>query len=311
MITFLSSPKPFTGVAGTIQLNALQSWLRVHSHAEVILYGDVPGCRDACAALGVEQVTSVACNPSGVPFFGAIVDDARARARHDMQVYLNCDILLTPAIVDAVRAVKLSRFLIIGQRIDLSKGASIVFDDDDWARRVEDLARSEFATLHEPSGIDYFIFPRGLWQGLLPLTIGRAGYDSALLGYCLRRNIPVIDATYAIPALHQYHDYGHVRGAEAEVMSGPDAANNKRLHGVAHSPPNIADATWRLVGGVLVPNNARGDRLRHFENFLRYDRDWILPSYAIRALWRLLTRLGLYRPARIGLSEVRESLFSR
>jgi hypothetical protein len=159
--------------------------------------------------------------------------------------------------------------------------------------------------------MDYFIFPRGLWRGIPSLSIGRAGYDSALLSYCLRRNIPVIDATYVVPALHQYHDYRHVLGAEAEVMSGMDAKNNKRLHGVAHSPPNIADASWRIVHGTLVRNRSRGDWLRYYENFLRYRKGWTVLSYAVRAVWRVATALGLYRPHVLELSDVTDSAFGR
>jgi hypothetical protein len=158
--------------------------------------------------------------------------------------------------------------------------------------------------------MDYFIFTRGLWEGMKPLVIGRAGYDSALISFCLKRNIPVIDATTMIPAIHQHHDYCHVKGKEKEVMSGVDAKNNQRMHEVRHSAPNVIDATLQIHNGQLIRNNSRGDCLRHFESFLRYEKNLLFPSYVIRAIWRVLTEAGVYKPHQIELSEVIEQIFA-
>lgn len=311
MITFLSSPKGFRGVAEANQRNAIQSWLTMHPDAEVILYGDAPGAAEAAADLGATHVPSVATSESGVPLFGAIVEDAKRRGRYDVQVYLNCDILLTGHLADAIVRVPFDRFLLIGQRIDLWDSASIVVERSGWAARAASLANDARASLHAPSGIDYFAFRRGMWDGLGPLVVGRAGYDSALLAFCLRRDIPVIDATLDVPALHQFHDYSHVAGAHTEVFRGREAAANMRLHGVEHSPPNIGDATWRMAGGRLMPGRARGDVLRRLETHLRFRRGLVRPSYAVRAIWRGMTMARLYRPPRLELTTVLRSVFSR
>lgn len=39
MITFLSSPKAFTGKVGENQVRAIKSWLRIHPDIEILLYG--------------------------------------------------------------------------------------------------------------------------------------------------------------------------------------------------------------------------------------------------------------------------------
>lgn len=311
MITFLSSPKAFSGSSDKNQLNAIQSWLDVHPEAEVILYGDSPGCKEVCAGFGLVHVDTIECSPSGVPYFGAIVDHARQHARYDVQVYLNCDILLGEHVLDAVRAVTFPRFLIIGQRIDLWDAADVFFQADCWAGYLEALIKDRRARLHPPLGMDYFVFTRGLWEGMKPLVIGRVGYDSALVAFCLRRGIPVIDATYVIPAVHQYHDYGHLKGKEAEVMAADDVRQNRLLHGVAHSSANIADATWRIIGNGLVRNRSRGDYLRQVESFLRYRMKLVAPSYGIRALWRVLTGLKIYNPRRVELSDVIKQIYGK
>lgn len=308
MITFLSSPKSFSGISYKNQINAIQSWLHVDPNVEVILYGDSPGCKDVCERLGIKHIENIECSPSGVPYFNAIVDHAQKHALYDIQVYLNCDILLTQDILDAIKMANFPKFLMLGQRIDLGDKVTISFQKDNWRLYIETLIRNGDAKLHEPTGMDYFIFTRGLWEGIKPLVIGRAGYDSALISFCLRRNIPVIDGTYVILAIHQHHDYCHVTGKEKEVMSGVDAKNNQRMHEVAHSAPNVIDATWQIYNGQLIRNRSRGDYLRHFESFLRYKKNIIFLSYVIRAIWRVLTGVRVYKLNHMELSEVIEHM---
>lgn len=309
MITFLSSPKGFSGRTRANQMAAIRSWGAVHPDAEVLLYGEALGSREAARSLGVKHMGAVASSSSGVPFFDAIAAHAATHGRFEVQVYLNCDILLTDHIIQTVETAHFPRYLITGQRIDLSADATAQLHMRDAASLVGIVSQDPTTTLHPPTGVDYFIFPRGLWLGLPPVVIGRAGYDAALLAFCLRRRIPVIDATLAMPALHQFHDYAHVAGAKGEVFSGIDAQNNRRLHDTRHSAPTVADATWRIIGGKLVRNHSRGDLLRRLEVFLRYRTRLKTASYGVRSIWRVLTAVGLYQLPRIELSEVLRSIW--
>lgn len=255
--------------------------------------------------LGVKHVPEIECSPSGVPYFDAIVRHAQKHARYDTQIYLNCDILIDCGILDALKIVSFPKFLMLGQRIDLPPGANIPSKGDNWGIYLKALMQNG-AKLHLPTGMDYFIFTRGLWEGLKPLVIGRGGYDSALVSFCLKGAIPVIDATYMIPALHQHHDYAHIKGKQREVVAGVDARRNRKTHAVEHGGPNIIDATWQIYNSQLIHNNSRGDFLRHFEIFLRYQKKMVFLSYVVRAIWRVLAGVGLYKPHQIGLSEVIE-----
>jgi len=308
MITFLSSPKDFQGVSKKNQINAIQSWLCIDPDVEVILYGEASGCKEVCAELGIKHVPDIECSSSGVPYFNAIVTHAKKQALYDIQVYLNCDILLTQSILDAISLVNFPKYLIVGQRIDLGEKTKVTFHKDNWQLFVEKLIRRNGVTLHAPSGMDYFIFTRGLWEGLQPLVIGRGGYDSALVAFCLRMNIPIIDASYVIRAIHQYHDFAHVKGNLQEVTSGLDARNNRRIHNIEHSAPNIIDSTWLIKCGHIIPNKARGDLIRYFESFLRYKKRSLYLSYAVRAIWRLLTSLRIYKAPKVGLSNILQHL---
>ena len=295
MITFLSSPKAFTGNVRKIQLNAIRSWLAVHPDAEVIIYGDSERAVDACREVGVHNVPDIPCSPSGVPYFNSIVDHARIHARHDIQCYLNCDILMTEAVLKAIKPLEFPRYLVIGQRIDLSEGVDLDVTTANWKDELRKLAEQGKANMHAPSGMDYFIFPRGLWEGLPLLVIGRGGYDGALVAFCLRNKIPLINATLAILALHQFHDYGHMPGGEKEVFYCADARNNWRLHNVYYSISNSDDAPWLIVNGALLPNSIQKDWLRRIELKLRFDMKCEFLSKIARLLWRIAKAAGIIR----------------
>jgi hypothetical protein len=94
----------------------------VHSDVEVIIYGDGEGVSEACAEMGVCHVPDTPCSPSGIPYFNGIVGHARIHARHDVQCYLNCDILMMEEVIKAIKPIAFPRYLIIGQRIDLTEG---------------------------------------------------------------------------------------------------------------------------------------------------------------------------------------------
>ncbi len=53
MISFLASPKPFTGIGREHQYRAIRSWLSSGKDVEVILYGDAAGIVEAGIELGV------------------------------------------------------------------------------------------------------------------------------------------------------------------------------------------------------------------------------------------------------------------
>jgi len=288
MLTFLTSPKPFIEHVGKIQRDAIRSWLAVHSDIEVIIYGDGEGVSKACADLGVCHVPDTPCSPSGIPYFNGIVGHARIYARHDVQCYINCDILMTEDVIKAVKLIVSPSYLVVGQRIDLAQGVEIDVTTDNWKNDLQRLTEDGNASLHAPTGMDYFIFNRGVWAGLLSLVIGRGGYDNALLAFCLKKRIPIIDATNSITALHQFHDYRHVSGEVEEVMHGKEARANMRIHGVLHSAPIVTDADYQIDDRKRLSRNSRRDRLRALELYLRFQKRSPLLGNLIRGAWRLV-----------------------
>jgi hypothetical protein len=303
MISLLTSLKPFRGDVARIQDAALGNWRRLDPAIEIILYGDGEGVADCALRFGAVHVPDVRANPQGVPDFAAIAEHAAGNARFDTQVYLNGDILLPPDFVRQIGRVALDRYLIVGQRINLTEAA--VFDPRarDWREELLRLAAHGHVWFQPPWGIDYFVFPRGLWQGLPPLIVGRSFYDSALLAFCLRNGIPIVDATWSIYAVHQWHDYSHLAGAN-DAQAKKDAAANRRLHDIEHSCPDVEDAAWRLTGDRLVSCGDSPNPLRRLEVFLRYRKGWKGISYLCRGIARAAWIAGCLRPREVSVAAV-------
>jgi hypothetical protein len=179
----------------------------------------------------------------------------------------------------------------VGQRVDLRDGAA--FDTDVFYERLGQALQSRQAEVHRPSGMDFFVFRRGMWQDLKPLVVGRGGYDSALVAYCLRRRIPVIDASFAFPVVHQWHDYGHVGGGKEEAHAGAEARFNRDAHGLRAFAPNCLDADLMMLRSGEIVRNSRRSLLRGMELEGFYRRGWRgCPRF--NQAWNLLTRGGRY-----------------
>jgi hypothetical protein len=297
MITFLSSPKAFEGKALIDQTRAIRSWKSVHPDVEVILFGKASGAKELSEELGIVYYPEVDTSESGVPLFNAIVQMAQTRAKHDLQVYLNCVIILTPCFYSAMGPMPWERFLVIGQRITVDKQVSIDVSNYEILIELNRLASIGKVRLDSPNAIDYFMFPRGLWHSLPPVIIGRAFYDGALLAHCLRSNIPIVDATFASPVLHPEHEYQHVKGGMSEVWKGRDAKLNQRRNGIKHSSPSTSDAQWRIEADVITKNTGRQDWLRSLEMKCRFI--WGIPSLwlGIRIIWRIFCAIGVLKNA--------------
>jgi hypothetical protein len=273
MLTIFCSPKPFVGETAWNQMNALRSWRAIHPEIDIFIFGAPRGAREAALQVGAVLVPEVPCSPSNAPSFNAMASRVGVQGRHDMQLYVNCDILLNDTVLTAIEAVRrrFANFLMVGERLDLKKGARLDVRDAGWAEGLPYLMESGALTAHGPTGADYFGFARNMWKGLPPVFMGRAMCDQALLHYALRRHIPVIDATLAIAAVHQSHDYDHLPGGREEVRRGGDQALMSKAHGLRFSLPTVNDADWRFGhDGHLGPNRRPRRLLRRLELALRY-----------------------------------------
>lgn len=246
MITLFTIPKPFEGHFGRIQRNALWSWARIDANIQLVICGDEPGCGEIATELGADWLPEIARNEYGTPRLDDAFAKATALARHGLLGYVNADILLFDDLADAVRRVAMRRWLMIGQRIDLdvTGAVSTATPAESWAVRA--WARRE-GSRHGCGGLDYFLWPRvAELSDLPPLAVGRPGWDNYFVWRArYERRLPLVDATDAILAVHQNHDYAHVPGGDGASYNGPEAAAQRAQLGPVRG--SVFDATHVLT----------------------------------------------------------------
>ena len=311
MLTFFTTAKPFLGHNRVIQRNALKSWTLLDADVEVILFGDEEGAAGTAKELGLRHEPHVERNEFGTKRLDFVFRRAQAIARHDLLCYINCDIILMRNLCDAVERVRERHwhFLMVGRRRDIEITKPLDFSKKDWELRLHNRALRE-GQRRGAEWIDYFVFRHGLFGGdVPPFVVGRVFWDNWLVWKALAANHPVIDASQAVLAVHQNHDYGyHPQGKEG-VFCGVEAGRNYALAGGWRHLWTIADATEVLSKGGLKTN-----RRRHWSTAKRYARQAARSLFhgGIERAWFFL--LGLTRPVRgrFGLTaENVRRLFSR
>ncbi len=273
MLTIFSTPKPFVGHIDVIQRNALRSWQRLHSDIEIILVGDDAGAEEVCKEFGIRHIKEVDRNRYGTKYLASIYDKVQDVARHEILCHVNCDILLMSDFLQAARTVvvTMNRFLMAGRRWDVDIESLLDFDEPEWEQKVRQLAR----TTNKPrpaQWIDYFLFSKGLfYKKIPPFVVGRPGWDNWLLWYPLSMNIPVVDASADVLAVHQNHDYSYHADGEKGVWQGEEAQENYRLHEGKFG--TLAGASYVLRSGRLKRN--------YRAPFVRIRRSAIARAYRI------------------------------
>ena len=254
MLTIFSTPKPFRGHIGIIQRNALKSWTLLHPDIEIILFGDDDGSADVCRELGLRHEPHVDRGDSGMKRIDYMFGKAQATARHDIVCHVNCDIVLMDDFIRAVERVRTAypRFLMVGRRWDTPLAAPVDFSDPNWRQKIRSLA---VAANQQRDGwwIDYFLFSRGLYDNQMPhFVIGTVRWDNWLVWKALDLKLPVVDASEAVLAVHQNHDYSYHPLGKKGVWEGQESQRNLELAGGSDRMRTIAHATRRLMpnGGI-------------------------------------------------------------
>ena len=106
MLTFFATAKAFEGHSGVIQRNALKSWTLLPPDVEVILFGEDKGAPKIAAELSLRHEPHVERNEFGTKRLDSMFRQAQAIARHNIVCYINCDILLFPDFIEALRRVE-------------------------------------------------------------------------------------------------------------------------------------------------------------------------------------------------------------
>jgi hypothetical protein len=255
MLTIFTVPKPFCGHVGEIQRNAIESWRALRPDVQVVLVGDEEGVERAARDAGVGHVGGLARNDRGTPRLDSAFECVAPVARWPLWCLVNADIVLLedfPQAVERVAAAS-SEFLLVGESRDLDVEAGMRLSDaavrSQLRKRALDRGR-----LRGYAALDYFVFPKGLFDPVPPFFIGRACFDNWLVWRARELRRPVVDATRSLVAVHQSHDYSHVAGGLEEAYYGDEARYNEQLAGGRKHIYSLHDATHRLYrNGPPVP----------------------------------------------------------
>ena len=297
MLTIFTTPKPFRGYIGVIQTNAIQSWILLRPEPEVILFGNEEGAAEVASRFGIRHVPDIECNEYGTPLLNSIFSIAQDIASHQLMCYVNTDIILMSDFLPAIRQVQRQSFLIVGQRWDVDVKEPVDFDKPDWEACLRTRVTEE-GKLHPKSGIDYFVFSRGLYGDIPPLAIGRGVWDNWLIYRARSLKAPVIDATKVITVIHQNHDYSHDPKGGTGVWKGPEAIRNCELAGWGEHALNLEHATWIFTSQGM----RRALTLRHL--YFRLDAVTMLSSHLhfLRRPMKALTRLIIHIRSLLGIT---------
>ena len=273
MLTIFACPKPFTDPhIAVIQRNAITSWTLLQPRPEIILFGDEPGVAEICAELGLRHARQIARNEYGTPLVNHIFEKADQVASHSLLCYVNSDIILPSNFMNAICTVmKLERFLLVGQRVTLSIRHAIDFGDRQWAEPLLFQAREKHL-LDGARAIDYFAFRRGLFQKMPAFALGKFAWDNWMIWKALSENVPVVDATTVVSAIHQAHGYPHPDGWQG-IVKGEETRRNHALTANGKHQLTLLDATHTLTPSGIQSRWAIRTRYHLKKRF----RAWIGP----------------------------------
>jgi hypothetical protein len=292
MLTLFTIPKPFKGHIGIIQRNAIQSWKNLSPDCEIILFGNEEGTAEIARELNVRHIPEIKRNDFGTPLVNDVFEKAQETSKNHVLAYVNADIILMKDFLEVLKKIDFDRFLIVGKRHDLDVKEEINFKDSDWEGKLKKRV-SQKGNLHGPAGIDYFIFPKGVFGKIPPFAVGRIAWDNWFLYRAWVSDAPVIDATEVVGIVHQDHHYSHPKGKRG-IWKGEEAKRNLRLANGGRQMLTIRDATL-----VLTPSGLQKPKMtfyrffsspfRYFEK-TKYLKPILFSGWLVMILWRKLRR---------------------
>jgi hypothetical protein len=277
-LTIFATPKKFEGHIGATQRNAIASWTRMNPQPEVILFGSDTGTAETAAEFGLKHVPHIKTNDWGTPLVSDLFEQAERLGQTPVLSYVNSDIILFDDFAGALRqvAAAATKFLMVGRRTDVDIKAPIDFETD-WATQVREHAHRD-GVLQIARSIDYFAFGRGLYSSMPPLAIGRFWWDNWLLWKARALGATVVDASRAVLAVHQNHDYSHTAygPTKEEMMASAECIRNARLTCEANPADYDEGFFWRYAYTIddathkLTSSGIRTNPRRLWKQFKRY-----------------------------------------
>ena len=286
MITLFSTHKNFTGIFDIIQTNALNNWRSISPDIQIIIIGNSKGSKEIASSINADYVPEVKCSPEGTPLLEDLFRIAQSRARNPIMTYVNADIILPKNFLSSINIVSkyFKKFLMIGNRWDLDVNQSINYNNNNETTNFWNMARKK-SQKHGCSGIDYFVFRKGMYSRLPNFAVGRWGWDNWLIWKARRHMLPVIDATEDIQVIHQNHSYQfhHITSIE-DSKTGSEFRLNEELVGNKHL--NILDSTHALCRNNIFRKNDKESKIRNLHRLPAIFPELAIPIKIYRRLYK-------------------------
>lgn len=258
MITLFSCPKAFKNQFDTIQRNAIESWLSLGKNVDIVLVGQEEGMEEVCKEYKIKHIRNIERNEYGTPLVKSIVTQAENNSENELMCYVNADIVILKDFIEAINVLEKKKhndkYLLTGRRWDLLIEDRIKYNESSWEADLKDRLRKN-GRLDAPTGLDYFVYKKGMWASMPRFALGRNFWDQWFIHEARINKIVVVDGTPSITIIHQHHDYSHLPNSGYWLSKGPETKNNFKLSGGVFKLYNIFDATETLENNLLVKNN--------------------------------------------------------
>lgn len=207
-----------------VNLNSLRNWKHLDHSPQLVLFTN-----DRKVALtGFDthwNVQNVKEDPvTKVPALRTMFVESMNLYDTSFYMYANADIVFDLYIVDVLSSIEKflksknlqnKPVLIVGQRTNFNVSSINMAAPEAW-RDIMFRSYRVYTRFHTDA-IDYFITNRAFpWDEVLPLVIGRVGYDNWIIAYARFRGFITIDASAAISAIHQTTNIGNFEGFRSE-----------------------------------------------------------------------------------------------
>jgi hypothetical protein len=278
MLTLFAIPKAFQGHIDLIQRNAIQSWTLLRPRPEIILLGDDAGTAEVAAEFGLQHIPDIGRNDQGTPLMSSLFEIAQQVSKTPLYAYVNSDIILLDDFMQAIQQVPFKQFMLTGQRWNLDISETLN-PEENWQNGWRDRAIHS-GQLEGHQAMDYFVFTENTYTEIPDFAIGRLCWDNWMLYKALNLNIPLIDATPMVTAIHQNHDYNHHPQGRQGVFHGVEASRNLKLLGGEHYTYFMLDlATWQLTPNGLQRPVWTWERIDRYLDMMPLARPHLQPIY--------------------------------
>lgn len=220
----------------SVQNNTIVNWASLGDAIQPMFFNDMSN-QSCLAAFAIKKgwigVPLQRTNNFGTPLLKDMYRKAMSITKSYFYGFSNADILFDKSLINTLEGVlkvigqlKFNA-LVIGRRTN-------VYINNFYAKlntrntTLQDIARSS-GWLFTTDAEDFFFiynphkFP---WHTIKEVVVGRPRYDNYLVGQALTNNVPVVDATHSLLALHQTGKDGIYAGSK-----NLDGAYNQRLIG--------------------------------------------------------------------------------